>query len=593
MTVEEISAEDRRRAATEPPLSEGRPAGLSHVRGATHSPLLDATIGGFFDAACERWADHPALIVRHQKLARTYRELKADVEQLATSLLASGLAPGDRIGVWARNCFEWVATQLAAAKAGLIFVGLNPSYRGAEIEYALNKTGCKALILARRSGRDDFLGMLRELAPELASARPGQLAAARLPHLRLVAVIGASEAGTLEFRELMARGPKAEKARLDRLAARLRPHDAINIQMTSGTTAAAKGVTLSHAQILNNAFFVGGILRLGEQDRICLPVPLYHSFGMVAGILAAIAHGSAVVLPGEGFSPLPGLQAIAQERCTAVLGVPSMFLAMMDHPAFAEFDLSSLRTGIMSCSPCPIELMRRAIERMNLREITIAYGMTETSPVTFQSAPDDSLERRVATVGRVHPHVEAKIVDASGRTVPLGTEGELMIRGYSVTLGYWDDPALTSEAIDPQGWLRTGDLAMIDREGYCRIVGRIKDTINCGGEKISPREVEEVLYAHFKVREAYVIGVPDRRQGETVCAWIRLDAGAHATAAEIREFCRARLARYKVPRYVMFVDSFPVTANGKVRKAVMRERSIATLGIGVASPAVTAPAGEL
>jgi len=468
MPNEAIGIVDREPAASDRGAS-GAPC-LSHVRGLTEPPLLDTTIGQLFDAACARWADRPALVARHQHVRKTYGEWREEIDRVAAGLLALGLEPGDRLALWARNCAEWATVQLAAAKAGLVFAGLNPAYSAAELEYVLNKLGCRALILMPRSGRDDFFGMLRALAPELASAVPGELAAARLPQMRRVIVLGDEPLpGPIPFTGVAARGGAGAIEALRETAARLRPDAPINIQMTSGTTAAAKGVTLSHRQIVNNGFFVGETLRLTEHDRICLPVPLYHSFGMVAGIISAVSHGAAVVLPAEGFQPLETLRAIAEEGCTAVLGVPTMFLALMDHPAFARFDLSSLRTGIMSCSPCPVEIMRRAIDRMHLREITTAYGMTETSPVSFQSAPDAPLERRVATAGRVHPHIEARTVDAGGRAVPVGSEGELMVRGYSVMLGYWQDEAQTREAIDGDGWLRTGDLAVIDAEGYCRI----------------------------------------------------------------------------------------------------------------------------
>jgi fatty-acyl-CoA synthase len=558
--------------------TKSRGSNLSHVRGASHPPLTQQTIGDMLETACARWHDRTAIVARHQAIYLTYGDLQRKVDALAAGLLALGLAPGDRVGLWGRNSAEWVTIQLAAARAGLIFVGFNPAYRAADLAYALNKLGCRALLLARRSGREDFLATLSELAPELASAVPGALHAARLPQLRHVIVLdSAPEPGKLAYAALEALGREAGAGVLRAVATRLRHDDPINIQMTSGTTGAAKGATLSHAMILNNAFLTGETLRLTERDRICLPVPLYHSFGMVAGILSALSHGAAIVLPAEGFQPLQTLQAIAEERCTAVLGVPTMFLAMMDHPAFARFDLSSLRTGIMSCSPCPIEVMRRAIAEMNLGEITTAYGMTETSPISFQSAPDDPLERRVGTAGRVHPHVEAKVVDAAGRTVPIGTAGELMIRGYSVMLGYWDDAANTRATVDDEGWLRTGDLAVIDAEGYGRIVGRLKDTIIRGGENIAPREIEELLYRHPKIREVHVVGLPDARHGEEICAWVRLRDGEIATVKEIRDFCRGSLARYKVPRYVQFVDGFPMTANGKVQKFVMRERSLAAL----------------
>jgi fatty-acyl-CoA synthase len=558
----------------------------SYVNGASQMPLLGDTIGQFFDAACGRWADRPALVVRHQNVRLSYGELRQAVDKLAAGLLTLGLDPGDRIGIWSPNNSEWVLTQFATAKAGLILVNINPAYRVSELEYALNKVGCKALILAERFKTSDYVGMLRELAPELDGAAPGELRSAQLPALRAVVTLGdAQHAGCLRFADLAARGGAAEKeqhlARLAALAPVLQFDDPINIQFTSGTTGFPKGATLSHHNILNNGFFIGEAMRLTPQDRLCIPVPLYHCFGMVLGNLAALTHGACMVFPGEGFDPLATLQTVAEERCTALHGVPTMFIAQLDHPEFARFDLSALRTGIMAGSPCPIEVMKRAVDKMHLSQITIAYGMTETSPVSFQSSTDDPLERRVATVGRIQPHLEVKIVDAEGRIVPPGTPGELLTRGYSVMLGYWGDAERTREAIDAARWMHTGDLATIDAEGYCNIVGRIKDMVIRGGENVYPREIEEFLYGHPKIQDVQVIGVPDERYGEEICAWIRLRAGANANEEEIKAFCRDRIAHYKVPRYIKFVDEFPMTVTGKIQKFVMRERTIAELGLTV------------
>jgi len=555
---------------------------LSYVHGASNQPLIGKTTGQFFDEACAKWASRPALVVRHQNVRLSYGELRQAVDKLAAGLLTLGLNPGDRIGIWSPNNSEWVLTQFATAKAGLILVNINPSYRVAELEYALVKVGCKALILAERFKTSDYIGMLRELAPELGRAQPGELDSKRLPSLRSVILIGeAWHPGTFRFSEIMSRGGAAEAGRIAALSPQLQFDEPINIQFTSGTTGFPKGATLSHHNILNNGFFIGEAMRLTPDDRLCIPVPLYHCFGMVLGNLAAVTHGACMVFPGEGFDPLATLQTVSEERCTALHGVPTMFIAQLDHPEFAKFDLSSLRTGIMAGSPCPIEVMKRAVAKMNLREITIAYGMTETSPVSFQSSTTDPLERRVSTVGRIQPHLEVKIIDRDGRIVPTGTAGELLTRGYSVMLGYWNDEERTREAIDAARWMHTGDLATIDAEGYCNIVGRIKDMVIRGGENVYPREIEEFLYRHPKIQDVQVIGVPDDRYGEEICAWVKLRPGASASEEEIRAFCRDQIAHYKVPRYIKFVDEFPMTVTGKIQKFIMRERTISELGLKV------------
>ncbi|HEV2625090.1 MAG TPA: AMP-binding protein [Xanthobacteraceae bacterium] len=559
-------------------------AGLerSYVHGASDQPLIGQTIGQFFDDACAKWATRPALVVRHQNVRFSYAELREAVDKLAAGLLTLDLNPGDRIGIWSPNNSEWVLTQFASAKAGLILVNINPAYRTAELEYALNKVGCKALILAERFKTSDYVGMLRELAPELGHAQPSKLESARLPALRSVVLLGEGwHPGTFRFSEIMTRGGASETKRIAELAPQLQFDEPINIQFTSGTTGFPKGATLSHHNILNNGFFIGEAMRLTPEDRLCIPVPLYHCFGMVLGNLAAVTHGACMVFPGEGFDPLATLQAVAEERCTALHGVPTMFIAQLDHPEFSRFDLSSLRTGIMAGSPCPIEVMKRALGNMHLSEITIAYGMTETSPVSFQSSTADPLERRVSTVGRIQPHVEVKIVDLNGRIVPTGTPGELLTRGYCVMLGYWGDEERTREAIDAARWMHTGDLATIDAEGYCNIVGRIKDMVIRGGENVYPREIEEFLYRHPKIQDVQVIGVPDDRFGEEICAWVKLRPGVAATEEEIRAFCRDQIAHYKVPRYIKFVDEFPMTVTGKIQKFIMRERTIAELGLKV------------
>ena len=560
---------------------------LSYVHGATGAPLIGQTIGAYFDAVAAREADRLALIVRHQGIRWTYAELKARVDAVAAGLVALGLQPGDRIGIWAPNCAEWTLTQFATAKAGLILVNINPAYRVSEVEYALNKVGCRALITARAHKTSAYLEMLREIAPELDAATPGALKAARLPDLRTVVLIGAETApGTLAFDALSTLRGEAERARLAELADRLQFDDPINIQFTSGTTGFPKGATLSHHNILNNGFFVGEAIRLAPGEKVCIPVPLYHCFGMVMGNLGCLTHGATMVYPSEGFEPLAVLEAVAAERCAALYGVPTMFIAELGHPDFPRFDLTSLRTGIMAGSPCPIEVMKRVIADMNMRDVTIAYGMTETSPVSLQSAVDDTLELRVSTVGRVQPHLEVKIVDpATGRIVPRGQAGELCTRGYSVMLGYWGDDAKTAEAIDKAGWMHTGDLATLDAEGYGNIVGRIKDMVIRGGENIYPREIEEFLYRHPAVQDVQVVGIPDAKYGEELCAWIVLKPGAALSADEVRAFCRGQIAHYKVPRHIRFVAGFPTTVTGKVQKFQMRAAMIEELKLEVAKTA--------
>ncbi len=561
-------------------------AAPSYVYGASSVALIGETIGQNFDAAVARWGDRPGLIVRQQSVRWSYRELGEKVDAFAAGLVALGLQPGERIGIWSPNNAEWVVTQFATAKAGLILVNINPAYRLAELEYALNKVGCRALITATAFKTSDYIGMINTLAPELRSALPGRLQAARLPALEMVIQIGPEAApGTIPFDSIYAMGAASHRARLAELAPRLQFDDAINIQFTSGTTGAPKGATLTHHNILNNGYFIGEAMKLTAQDRLCIPVPLYHCFGMVLGNLACTTHGTAMVYPGEGFDPLATLQTVAEERCTGLHGVPTMFIAQLEHPEFHNFDLSSLRTGIMAGAPCPIEVMRRCMREMHLSEITIAYGMTETSPVSTQTTTDDPVERRVTTVGRVHPHIEVKIVDTEGRIVPRGTAGELCTRGYSVMLGYWNDAERTAQAIDAARWMHTGDLATMDDEGYCKIVGRIKDMVIRGGENIYPREIEEFLYRHPKIQDVQVFGVPDERYGEELCAWVKLRAGEVLTAEEVRVFCRDQIAHYKIPRHIRFVDEFPMTVTGKMQKFIMRERMAAELGVQEAATA--------
>jgi fatty-acyl-CoA synthase len=553
----------------------------SYVHGVSATPLIGETIGVHFDKAAAQWSERDALIVRHQNVRWTYADLKARVDAFAAGLLALGLTPGDRVGIWSPNNSEWVITQFATAKAGLILVNINPAYRLSELDYALNKVGCKALITADSLKTSDYAGMLRELAPEIDRSAPGQLQSKRLPALTTLIRIGDDEKrGFLRFTDVLRMGGDRHRAQLAELAATLQFDDPINIQFTSGTTGAPKGATLTHHNILNNGYFIGEAQRLTDRDRVCIPVPLYHCFGMVLGNLACVTHGSAMVYPSEGFDPRASLQAVETERCTALYGVPTMFIAELGHPDFKRFDLSSLRTGIMAGSPCPIEVMKRCVTEMHMSEVTIAYGMTETSPVSTQTSYDDPLERRVGTAGRIHPHVEIKIVDGDGRVVSPGTAGELCTRGYSVMLGYWGDDERTAEAIDPARWMHTGDLATLDEDGYCNIVGRIKDMVIRGGENVYPREVEEFLFRHPKIAAVQIVGVPDQKYGEELCAWVQVKPGMSANAEEIQSFCKGQIAHYKIPRYIKFVDAFPMTVTGKVQKFIMREAMMKELGLG-------------
>ncbi|CAN7416141.1 AMP-binding protein [Acidovorax sp. LjRoot117] len=569
------------------PATAAAPAPLtgSHARGATSVPLIEQTIGSFFADMAARQPGREALVSVHQGRRYTYAQLQAEAERLASALLGQGLVPGDRVGIWSHNNAEWVLMQLATAQVGLVLVNINPAYRTSEVEYALNKVGCRLLVSMARFKTSDYLGMLRELAPEWQHQQPGQLGAVKLPHLNTVVWIddgagqGADEPGLLRFSDLLARGD-AQDARLAQIAATLKATDPINIQFTSGTTGFPKGATLTHRNILNNGFFIGECMQLTPEDRLCIPVPLYHCFGMVLGNLACFTHGSTIVYPSDGFDPLTVLQTVQDERCTGLHGVPTMFIAELDHPRFAEFDLSTLRTGIMAGSPCPTEVMKRVVEQMHLSEITIAYGMTETSPVSCQSSTDTPLAKRVSTVGQVQPHLEVKIVDPdSGAVVPIGQRGEFCTRGYSVMHGYWGDEAKTREAIDAEGWMHTGDLATMDDEGYVNIVGRIKDMVIRGGENIYPREIEEFLYRHPQVQDVQVVGVPDAKYGEELCAWIIAKPGTTPTEDDIRAFCKGQIAHYKVPRYIRFVTSFPMTVTGKIQKFKIRDEMKDQLGL--------------
>jgi fatty-acyl-CoA synthase len=543
---------------------------LSYAHGVSETPLLGETIGENLRRTVERYPENEALVVRSQGYRATYRELWRQTTELAKALLARGIAKGDRVGIWSPNRFEWVVAQYATARIGAILVNVNPAYKARELEYALNQSGVRMLLLARGFRATDYLAVLGEVRSALSS-------------LEQVVVIDDGWAGLFEES-----GSVDDASLLERESA-LAFDDPINIQYTSGTTGAPKGATLSHHNILNNAYFVARKMRYSDRDRVCVPVPFYHCFGMVMGNLACTSHGSCIVVPAEAFDAGATLAAIESERCTSLYGVPTMFIAMLNHPSFADVDFSTLRTGVMAGAPCPVEVMRQVRETMHLPEITICYGMTETSPVSTQSDVDDPVEKRVATVGRIHPHVEVKIVDpATGGVVPRGEPGELCTRGYSVMLGYWNDAAATAKAIDRGRWMHTGDLAAMDRDGYVRIVGRIKDMIIRGGENVYPREVEEFLYTHPEIEEAQVIGVPSEKYGEEVMAWIKPKAGAALDPVKLSSFCQGKIATFKIPKYWKLVDAFPMTVTGKIQKFRMREIAVAELGLGDAARIETA-----
>ena len=548
------------------------PAVPSYACGTSTVPLLGDTIGDCLDRTAARRPDGEALVEVATGRRWTYREFRADVDAVALGLLGAGVRTGDRVGIWAPNVAEWVLVQYATAKIGAVLVNINPAYRTHELEYVLNQAGITLLVAARSFKTSDYAAMIDEVRP-------------RCGALRQVVLIGSPE-----WDALVEAGLGGDRDELARVQATLTPDDPINIQYTSGTTGFPKGATLSHHNILNNGYFVGSGCGYTDDDRVCVPVPFYHCFGMVMGNLACTAHGATIVIPAPAFEPASVLRAVARERCTSLYGVPTMFIAELGLPDFESYDLSSLRTGIMAGSPCPVEVMKQVVDRMGMTEVTICYGMTETSPVSTQTRADDSLDRRVSTVGRVHPHVEVKVVDpTTGRTQPRGEPGELCTRGYSVMLGYWEEPEKTAEAIDRARWMHTGDLAVMDAGGYLNITGRIKDIVVRGGENVSPREVEEFLYTHPDVRDVQVVGVPDLRYGEELCAWVILRDGAPALTADgVREFADGRLASFKIPRYVLVVDEFPMTVTGKVRKVEMRARSVELLDLGDAAAVRTA-----
>jgi fatty-acyl-CoA synthase len=544
---------------------------LSYSHGASPDPLLGETIGDSLRRIAAAHGDSEALVDVPTGRRWTYAQLDAATDAVARGLIASGVATGDRVGIWAPNCAEWVLLQYGSAKMGAILVNINPAYRSHELGYVLKQAGISVLVSAESFKTSDYRGMIEEV-------RGG------LSDLRQVIYIG-----TPEWDAMVAAGGTVPADALAEAGAALAFDDPINIQYTSGTTGFPKGATLSHHNILNNGYFIGEGCRYTAADRVCIPVPFYHCFGMVLGNLACTTHGACIVIPAPGFGPAETLAAVQAERCTSLYGVPTMFIAELALPDFASYDLSSLRTGIMAGSPCPVEVMKRVVSEMHMDEVTICYGMTETSPVSTQTRADDDMERRVATVGRVHPHVEIKVIDPeTGLVLPRGQNGELCTRGYCVMLGYWDEPSKTSEAIDAGRWMHTGDLAVMDEAGYLNIVGRIKDMVIRGGENIYPREIEEFLYSHPDIEDVQVVGVPDARYGEELCAWVKLRPGSSVTEEQVREFCVGKIAHYKVPRYVRVTDGFPMTVTGKVQKFKMRETSIAELGLEAASQVETA-----
>lgn len=544
---------------------------LSYVSGVSDHPLCYETIGQALERITALNGDKEALVSCHQGIRLSYSELNAAVDEAAAGINTLGLTSGDRIGIWSPNNAEWVITQLATAKLGLVLVNINPAYRVSEIEYALNKVECRALILAERFKTSNYVEMIRELAPEIQAGTEENLVSKRLPHLKsLIVIADEHHEGFLRFQDVVARATPELLTQVRQVANSLQPEDPINIQFTSGTTGFPKGATLTHHNIINNAYFTGERMEFDASSKLCIPVPLYHCFGMVLGVLTCIMHGASMVFPDDSFDPTTTLTAVSKEKCTALHGVPTMFIAELDHPEFKSFDLSNLKTGIMAGSPCPVAVMKRVISEMNMSSVTIGYGMTEVSPLSFQSLPDDSIEKRVGTVGKVHPFVESKIVDSEGATVERGIQGEILFRGYSVMQGYWNDEERTAEAIDDQNWMHSGDLGVMDDDGYVNITGRVKDMIIRGGENIYPREIEEYLYRHEDILDVQVFGVPDERFGEEVCAWIQLKRPG-LTVEDVKSFCQGQIAHFKIPKHISFVNEFPMTVTGKIRKIEMRE----------------------
>lgn len=555
----------------------------SYLSGTSDKPLIGQTIGEVFDEACSQYAYKEALVSSHQNKRFSYHELKEKVEALACQLLEMGFKKGDRIGIWSPNCWEWTVTQFATSKAGMVLVNLNPSYKSTElIEYVLNKVACKGLVIAEPLKTTDYEKLLGEIAPEIYEQTNKSLECARLPHLKTVIKLSENTLPSCySFYSLLDTPTPAQMNELHMLSSSLQFDEVINIQFTSGTTGNPKGTMLTHHNILNNGFFVGEGIKLTDQDKICISVPLFHCFGMVMGNLAAVSHGATMVYPSAVFNPQDSLKAIENEGCTVAYGVPTIFINMLEQDNFDEFNLTSLRTGIMAGSPCPKEIMTRVMERMHMKEITICYGMTETSPVSLQSHTDDPIDKRVSTVGHIHPHVELKIVDENGSIVPIGALGEICVRGYSVMAGYWDEPDKTREAIDAHGWMHTGDIGKMDDEGYVQIKGRIKDIVIRGGENLFPKEIEDFLYKHPAVGEVQVVGVPDPKYGEELCACIILHDSTDCDQDTIRAFCKDKISHNKIPRYVQFVSAFPMTASGKIQKFKLREEMCEVLGISL------------
>lgn len=551
--------------------------GKSIVSGGKKPDLDFITVSDLLKRSVAAYGPRDAVIVCGQNIRRSYEMFDRDVDELASGLLALGLNKGDRVGIWSPNRYEWILTQFATARAGIVLVNINPAYRLAELEYALNKVGCKALIAAEKFKSSDYLGMIRQLVPDLENCPVGTLKTEKFPALRFVIGMATRPGpGILSFEQLRKLGGPAQMQRLDLISKLLSPDDPINIQFTSGTTGAPKGARLTHFNIVNNARFVTGRILMTEQDRLCIPVPLYHCFGMVMGALGAVSKGAAMVFPGEAFEAKLTLEALSLEKCTAVYGVPTMFVAMLDELGKGQYDLGHMRTGVMAGAPCPIEVMKKVNTQMNMKEVTICYGMTETSPVSFQSFVDDPIDKRCSTVGRIHPHLEVKIVDENGDVVPVGQQGELCTRGYSVMKGYWDDPQKSADVIR-NGWMHTGDLAIMDEEGYCSITGRVKDMIIRGGENIYPREIEEFLFRNAKISDVQVFGIPDDKYGEEVCAWIVPTAGGSLSEDDVKAFCQGQIAHYKIPEYVRIVSEIPMTVTGKPQKFVMREQMVEML----------------
>ena len=552
----------------------------SYFKGVDTPPLINETIGACFERIAARYPQREALVVRHQGIRWTWSEYRDEVNQLARGLLALGIGPGDRVGIWAPNCFEWCLTQFATAKIGAILVCINPAYRVFELEYALNQSGCKAVITAEQFKSSHYLEMLQRLAPELNECEPGKLGSEKLPRLEILIRMGKEPTpGMYNLGDVCCMGGEAENIRIAEIQAGLSTGDVINIQFTSGTTGNPKGAALTHFNILNNANQVAAGMKFTEQDRLCIPVPMYHCFGMVLGKLACVTRGATAIFPSDSFEPTAVLETVAAEQCTALHGVPTMFIAELEHPDFDRFDLSSLRTGIMAGAPCPVEVMKKVISRMNMAEILIAYGQTECSPVNHMTLADDPIEKRVESVGRAGPHLEVKIVDENGGIVPVGEPGDICTRGYAVMKGYWNEPERTAETIDTDGWLHSGDLGVMDRQGYVAVVGRLKDMIIRGGENIYPREIEEFLFTHPDIQDAKVVGISDEKYGEEVCAWVQLKTGAALSEDEIRAFCKDHIAYFKVPRYIRIVEEFPMTVTGKVQKFKMREKMEKELGL--------------